>query len=438
MTIYIGYICQALIVIIPLFILIFCRDRFYMSVLSLMCFACTYGYSYELFGAISLLHILLVYVVVFKPKEIINKFNTFRFNISIDIFIYIIYVSIVTIIGYYFRNDYILKGSIIQNQLRPYVQIVFMLMTYLAVDSVCQLDADKSKRIIYLVYRTFIVLALIGIVQEILFLATGIDLFPMMKDYAGSSGISVVASNSLLRATAGVGEPKQLAKFLAFGFVIQLIGHEYLGYERVQVIHLAIFLIGIICTGSTTGILIAACGVVFYIKSKVRGRVSGTMTAILIMMAVIPIVLSIPEVQAKFSYAALHGEIPGFENSDTATVKWLLNNPLYMLSGIGLSNTVAYANEYAPWASSYINSYPYTLRRGLIFHLAETGIVGLFLQIHIFKRMHSRINSDAVLSNLVLFFEFTYFFLTLEAINQFLLILMALLSNCYYRINNEV
>lgn len=430
MTVYLGSICQAMIIIIPLYICLSGNDCFYKSITILLCFACTYGYSYKLYGAISLVHILLVFMVIFKPNEYKEYGMKKRLCCSIDIFLYVIYVSLVTMVGYFLRSDYILKGSIIQNQFRPVVQIVFMIMTYFAVDSVKELSGAKSRMVLQIVYKFFLMLAIIGIVQEIIYIGTGVDVFPMMKDYAGAEGVSAISSNSLLRATAGVGEPKQLAKFLSFGFVMQLICHKFLGYERMKLSHIIIFAVGVFCSGSTTGFLIIAVGILFYFKTKAKGKATGMLIAILLSIILIPAVLSIPAIQSKLSSASSQGEIPGLENSDTAAVRWFINNPRYLFTGVGLANTVAYANEYAPWGSMFINSHPYTLRRGIIFHLAETGIIGLYLQSCIMRRLYSNVRSTLKISALFLFFTFTYMFLTLEAINQLLLITMALLSNC--------
>lgn len=426
----IGYFFEGLSFILPVFVLLSKKDTKITAVSVLLCIGCTFFFDYRILGSISIIHILLVIICISDLKIRKNE-EPPEDEARFPIYLYILYISIVTIMGYMFKNSYIVRGSIVQNQLRPLVQIIYMIVTYISVISVRKIDSGISKTIIIAVYKTFLILAIIGIFQSIIYSFIGFDILPMRKDFISSSnGLSAVAKNGFLRATAGVGEPKQLAKFLGIGFSLQLILNRFLGYEKIKWVHLIIFLIAIFFTSSTTGFIFAFVGVVFYLLYITQKHPIALIFFGIVIVLIIPLFLSLPVIKDKFDYAESGDEIIGLEDTDTSAVRWLINEPQFLITGVGLSNTVAYANKYTSKARSYINNYPYTLRRGIVYHLAETGIIGLILQLIIMFAMYHRIRKQSRLSCAFIFICIMYFFVTIEGISQFQMLLLALLSNC--------
>lgn len=426
----IGYLFQGLTVLIPVYLIIKGGDIKFNSVICLLCYACIFSSDFRILGAVSLVHILLC-IISFSNNANYDRPHQKSSELKNIIIFYMIYVSVITILGYLIKSDYILKGSIVQNQLRPLVQILFMVFAYFAVISSSSICESKSHKVILFLYKTLLFLAVIAIIQSLIYKVCGFDILPMRKDFVSESeGLSAVADNGFLRATAGVGEPKHLAKFLSIGFSFQLLCHKFLGYKKIKIFHILVFLVAIFFTSSTTGYLICMIGFIFWLLKQSKKNFTFIIVAIVLCVLIVPFVLKLPVITDKFDTAGVNDEIIGLENSDTAAVRWLLNEPIYSIFGVGLSNTVAYANEYAPSASQYINSYPYTLRRGVIYHIAETGIIGLIIELIIFKKLYIKCRKNSDTKFMFLFICIMYLFLTMEAISQFQLLLLTMLSNC--------
>ncbi len=427
----IGLIFNSISVLIPCYLLLFKRrDMAYDAFALLLCFACAFSYDFKLLGLVNLQQLLLVMITVFGLNRVRN--NDLRQNtINRNIYAYLGYISIITIFFYYVKSDYLLTGTIIQNQLRPYVQIVFEVFTFLALSVLITLDGNSSKRILIIFYKVLLVMAIIGIAQSLIYRVTSFDILPMRKDFVSESeGLSAIAENGFLRATAGVGEPKQLGKFMGIGMAMQMVSHKLLGYEKIKISHILIFVAAIFFTSSTTGyiLMLAAFGF-FCLKNGSKYKVLGPLFFAMIIVAAI-LVFKSDIVANKLDKSEAVGDIVGLENTDTAAVRWLLAEPLFGILGVGLSNTVAYANRYATSFDHFINSYPYTLRRGWVYNLAETGVVGTFLFLGIVNKLYKSCKHNGELKFMFLFLIFMYMFLTKEAVLILQIFMMALLSNC--------
>ena len=86
-----------------------------------MSFSATIGLNYDIFGIINSLQIMLAFLsLLFLLKKYKNNLKII--SVKKTAILFLIYMSIITIIGYY-AKDYKLLGGITRNELRPYVQV---------------------------------------------------------------------------------------------------------------------------------------------------------------------------------------------------------------------------------------------------------------------------------------------------------------------------
>lgn len=420
-------------VVIPAYLILFKKGNPIVSLFTVfLCFACTFSYDFELFGVVNLQQIILV-LITFLGMGKLEKKDLRQNQLKRNVFLYIAFLSVMTILGYLPKMDYMLVGTIVQNQLRPVVQIVFMVFSYLAWLVCSTINGEDSKKILVVFYRTLLVIAVVAIAQSVIYRYTSFDILPMRKDFISETeGLSAVAESGFLRATAGVGEPKQLAKFLAIGFALQLLSHKFLGYEKIKITHLTLFVVATFFSASVTGYIIMLVAFVFFcLKISSKYPIVLPLFAGFAILATV-FVFNTDLVADKLLRAKESGDIVGLENTDSATLRWILAEPLFAILGVGLRNTVAYANKYAKSMDHFINSYPYTLRRGFVYHLAETGIVGTIIFMKSISQLYQSCKKNPEIKYMFLFIIIMYMFLTKEAILILQILLMTLLSNCGY------
>lgn len=401
----------------------------------LLCVGSTFCYDFRFFG-FSLSQILLVIAVFFGLlyKDSAKERRISREALKIAVFFYLTYIVLVTFIGFYYKSDYTVNGGLTQNQLRPFVQSVQAIFTFITVVVVTRFNNEISLNILSNFHNVLVIFSIIGILQTTIFFVTGFDILPMRKDFISEiNGLSVVGPNGLLRATAGMGEPKQYAKFMVFGFAMELLLYEILGRKSVSWKNVVLFVIAIYVSSSTTGYVIAFVVLLFYFYKKFKNNNNYLLIGVVLISIIAPLIFNSNVITEKFIGAENRGEIIGLEDADTAAYKWLSTEPQYLITGTGIANTVAYANEYAPSATQYINKHPYTLRRGVIKSLAEGGILGLLLQLCVVFKLYSGFRHNCNLKIFGLFIIVMHFFLTSEAILEVQFILLALLysiGNC--------
>lgn len=431
MTLYqfIGFAGQAMIILVPVFILIIRQNVITeASVSALLCLGAALCFDFRLYG-FSLMQILLVLIVFFGLTKENSSGLIIENDFKSSVLFYTVYFTLVTLIGYFCRSSYKVEGSIIQNELRPIVQSVQMICLFIAVIIVSKFNGEISLKILNSFHKALLFFAILGIVQVFLYAIVGFDILPMRKDFISEiNGLSVTAENGILRATAGMGEPKQYAKFMVLGLAIELLLYKIIGNKGVKWKNVILFGLATYFSSSTTGFLIAFVVLIIYVFKRIKRNAAYVLVAVIVLGVMIPLVLKSDVVIDKFEGAEKRGEIVGLEDSDTATVLWLKNEPQYIIFGTGISNTVAYANEYALDSSLFINRYPYTLRRGIVKTLAEGGIIGLILQLGVILKLYKRFKYNSDLKYFGFFIIIMHFFLTCEAIIEVQMILLALLG----------
>lgn len=415
-----GVLAQVFTLIIPIYIFFIKHKKFLStSILVFFAFGSTLFYDYRIFNVVSLWQIMLVFISIkyftmkrtqLDNKELIKLNNLSRINI--------VYFALVTFGFFYLGPQYNVLGGLAQNDLRPYVQVIQNALIFTSMIVVATLPSEKSEKILRGYFKAIFVFCIIGLAQGLIFQITGFDIFPMRKDFVSElHGVSVVGPTGWLRITAGIGEPKQFSKFLNIGLALVLLMPNYLRINRGRQLYVIVFLLAIIMTSSTTGYIIALFVLgLYYLKSSKRNYLI-IIPGLLVLIALGFYIINSEVVSDKIvSATSERFEIVGLEDTDSAVVRFFIDKPQYLLTGVGISNAVSYANEYVPPILSYINNSPYTLRRGIIKVLAEGGIIGLFIYAGMFNLILRNVRRNKEIRYFVIFKIFLIMFLTIEAI----------------------
>lgn len=424
------WVILSLSIIIPIFILVFYNKNIvYYSILIIMSFSATIGLNYDIFGIINSLQIMLAILSLFF---LLKKYKNNLKIISVKktAILFLIYMSIITIVGYY-AKDYKLLGGITRNELRPYVQVFQFCCIIFTFIIALTLNDYESIKILKVFYYTLIVFACLGIFQTLVYYVSGFDLFPIFRGSINENqNESVISSFGLLRATAGVGEPKQFAKFMCIGLAITLLLDQIIKVNANKLFLSILFILAIILSDSTTGIIGSIIVLFLYIFKKMKKNVLFV-AGLLILIIAIPYIIHYFGLLEKINYLNETYEVLfGLEDVDSITLSWLINEPGYLLTGTGIANTVAYAHEYVTNDNLlYVTKYVFTLRRGIIKIFAEGGLIGLILLLNMFKPIWKCIKKSDTVKHFFVFVLILFFFISCEAIFEIEMIILALIYN---------
>lgn len=438
----ISVVISIIVLLISIFLALFylfskSNEKIYYGIIIILCFASTIALNYDILGAFNMLQIFLIFLSL---SYFLNRFkgNEKSNQLQKIVFIFVIYMVIVTFIGYYF-SDYQLIGGIVRNELRPYLQsFQFVCVGFVFLYSL-SLTKNQSIKILIYFNRVLIFFAIISILQALVYLVLGVDILPIVRDGTiGGETDTVLSSTGVLRVTGGFGEPKQLAKFMALGLAINLLLYKNLGYKKVNFFIIIVFTCVIILTNSTTGFLSLSIIIILTVFQKMkRNRLYFALLVIVVLL--LPILLDKLGVIDKITHLQDgYGVIFGLEDTDSVTLKWLIKEPKYLFTGVGISNVVAYAYPYADNQNlEYILKYVFTMRRGIIKFLAEGGLIGLVMFSLIIFKVYKSAKKDINVKYFCLFMILMVMVISIEAIFEVEMIIFALIYNITYKNKGE-
>lgn len=239
----------------------------------------------------------------------------------------------------------------------------------------------KSLSKIYELIKFFLygilVLAILGFIQQLVFIVSGIDIMPLGERTAGSFNYFGV---QMIRVCSLAGEPKSFGMYLAIGIVvlkvfdqigIKIINHsKYISY---------FFVINLIFTLSTSGFILLA---ILWVVSELILRFYG----------ISPKISSASFISALFLITALLFFSEPLENIlndrimerditnedfDVTVKNFLLDNPEWLTFGSGLGNIHNLTQEYIPEENLfYMENNISVAKSGYLRIISETGFVG--------------------------------------------------------------
>lgn len=125
----------------------------------------------------------------------------------------------------------------------------------------------------------------------------------------------------------------------------------------------------------------------------------------------------------KFTHA--ENKLLLLEDYDFACIKFLFHNPMHLFFGVGLRNQTIYAIDYLPLHSIFSSEpFIFTLRRGFVKILVESGIIGTLLFLKFLYRIFIQVN---VLYKNIFICLILLFFINIEGLFPVYMILFAFL-----------
>lgn len=242
--------------------------------------------------------------------------------------------------------------------------------------------------------------AVLGIIQYLYFLASGINIFPIYRggligenNYTQDAVVDIQGIR-FLRVNAFAGEPKGLAFFLCIGIAIIcffLIRH--IKKNRILLFGcLCVHLVALALTFSTLGYICIVIGFFVYSIS-----IKNKFPLILILgflLVSFYYLFDVPDLAVSVFQERFLDRL-GFEDMDLVYLAFIQKSPDYLLFGTGFGTfhlaSFKQAQEIIPWAFGIILP-----KFGILNILATSGCVGLIvfsiLLFRLFKNLHSIIS----------------------------------------------
>jgi len=244
------------------------------------------------------------------------------------------------------------------------------------------------------------VLVLLGIIQIMIFILSGIDIYPlrMVEGVAQSAPIIGVYSEefSSIRMYSLGGEPKGLGSSLCVGLSVLLFSWSY-GMKIVKY-HLGLigfFFIGLVLTFSRSGygmflVLIIFLTLSFLLKnrkiiSKVFLRISLPVVGFLLCIS--PIIVEFVKTRFLVKNAGLFSE-----HVDVAIQEFFISQPLWLIFGSGTGNVHHLISPYLTGPLTIMQGHVFVSRYGYSRLLSESGIIGFVIFTAIFAIIVYRLN----------------------------------------------
>lgn len=243
----------------------------------------------------------------------------------------------------------------------------------------------KIVKIVWTYVISVTIQATLGIVQYLIYISLGINIFPILR--GGIIGSHIYQQDAafflngikFIRVNALAGEPKTLALFLCAGIGISVffLFHNVSTKREKMITTISIFiqLIALMLTFSTLGYICLLAGMIVYTFS-IKRKLSAIF-AILISFFIILNLISIPFVVSDIFHTRFLERL-GFEDMDLIYLSFIQRNPDFLLFGTGYGNFHLAAfqetQEIIPWKFGIVLP-----KLGVLNLLAQSGIVGLVI-----------------------------------------------------------
>ena len=229
-------------------------------------------------------------------------------------------------------------------------------------------------------------LSILGMLQFVVFYFFGENIFPIPRmtgefqeevflNYMGGERV-----DALFRVTSLSMEPKNLAAYLATGviFLVELrqsLRRPAFG-PTLDIVSLLSMLVCLIMTYSTLGFGIIA----IYLSVKII-FIKKNYFILTLFIPLLPLLFTdigrhvIDIVNDRLYYRVVNF---GFmEDFDLATWDFLVDNPIFILTGMGYGNTHIMAVDYLPFFAEWASGGRWHAKMGLLYVLSATGVIGV-------------------------------------------------------------
>jgi hypothetical protein len=175
------------------------------------------------------------------------------------------------------------------------------------------------------------------------------------------------------------GEPKHLGIALIVGIVIILLhrlnGKKIIKYDFV---FLTIFLICLVATYSTTGYIWYGVTMIL-IAMLYSFKLSRNIVGLLVAASITMLVMHYSTGGEPTPYIVKTINKVGLEVQDEAVFDFFKNDPVYVITGLGLGNVHFYADDYLPPRFPLFRDTPFKGNSGFFLLLGDIGFLGLLM-----------------------------------------------------------
>jgi len=434
-----------------------------LSYYAMIFFASWYSLFIDVGLEINIHRFIIIAFLFFLPLYLFSKKNTIKIPPTFKyLIIFIFYTLTITLIAqFYSPKSYI--ETFTRGEGRWIFQLIILLIyatpTLLPLLFLRKIEDIKTAATVFI--GSTLILSIIGWIQSLAYYFYGIFLFPYPgKGLLGDEPKAILIDffgKTFYRMHSLGGEPKYFATTLAAAIILLIISKiVYRKGFRFEYFLIGFFLISIFMSFSTSGIAIFIVGLglltslAFFIKGlrfKFIFKSIFIISVILLIsftLLVISRVVSFEEVGSILLERTL--ERSPIESYDEATLKFLSNNPIYSLFGVGMGNIHLYARDYLPdWATT-LPSYnaPFAPNSGYLI-VGELGIFGLtlFLLAYLmpvwFNFKYVRYISDYNFRCTILTINFFAIFILISyLLRESLVIFVYIILGLLYFLNQEI
>lgn len=312
------------------------------------------------------------------------------------------YAVIWSLIQLFWLPDADIYGGAARSPLvRAVSQIVmfFILLSPLIVICVLLRRPEEHIDLARIYIKSVVVLCIVGWIQIAIWLVTGNDPFPVgiVNQILGGQGSIRSGSfgfegHNIIRMSSFGGEPKGLGASIAIALLIlQAVGIT----SRIKVWYCWLFLLtSLLSTFSTMAILGWAGATVTQLvmsarsgfnsrlvkPKRIRKKIIISILVSLLAVSALVVTTGPDKVFGLLSYRTTErvqsSEYGYLEEFNVAIISFLLSQPQYILSGVGLGNVHLYADEFLPVEVRYYASgTAFVAKSGALRWISEVGMV---------------------------------------------------------------
>jgi hypothetical protein len=303
----------------------------------------------------------------------------------------------------FFPSENVAGGALRQPAVRGTFQILMFLVTISPIWLVPTYVRDKAGlfKMVKAYLFSAVVLALIGWLQLSIWIATGSDPFPvgyfnsLLGGMGGErSGLFHYMGSTIYRMSSFAGEPKGLGNGLAVALLLLQAGVKLKGALSRWI--WPFLFISMVATFSTSALLGWFGATVVQLFTSSQGKLTLPrlstdqrlarkiflwMIPVLFLTAVATHTLPIFEIiEMRTTARVLEGDGGALEDSNVAVLYFLLDHPLWAVTGTGLGNVHLYADSYLPdYAVRYAGDTTFVAKSGALRWISEIGFVTLIV-----------------------------------------------------------
>lgn len=336
-----------------------------------------YGYQVVLF-------LLLLYHFLFDSTAL--KFPP-------TVLIYLLITAFITIIISLFFIDFVevRYGNFFRQEGRFIAQLVLLFVFQFGLLFYLNSIINSSKDFRYII-RLFligcIILGLLGLVQLVIFLVSGVDILPINLRPDGqirSGGLFLPGKQYFLRICSLGGEPKGFAITQMVGYAILVCFERFkiLFFEKKYYPYIKIVLISSVVLSFSTSawVLLAVMPILIFILDIVHLRTRIKLSLVKVFLFLIGFILIF--IYWDLIYYILNARIferdLTTEDFDHVIQLFLADQPRWLFFGSGLGNVHNLANAYVPSEYWYMGDTIIVAKSGYLKLISEQGIFGTLL-----------------------------------------------------------